>query len=113
MKHGLHIMLQRFVRSTVSTAPRPYLTVDDPWLWNGSGVMRKSRPGYNRSIRRKNPASIAIRSSQRPWVGQSFSIQIWLLRSTMRALTSPGFPSMSTRQSLSPLMILSRTSLTR
>src|SRR5206468_7916786 len=44
MKHGLHIMLQRFVRSTVSTAPRPYLTVDDPWLWNGSGVMRKSRP---------------------------------------------------------------------
>ena len=25
MKHGLHIMLQRFVRSTVSTAPRPNL----------------------------------------------------------------------------------------
>ena len=23
MKHGLHIMLQRFVRSTVRTAPRP------------------------------------------------------------------------------------------
>ena len=30
MKHGSHIMLQRFVRSTVSTAPRPYLIVDVP-----------------------------------------------------------------------------------
>ena len=27
MKHGSHIMLQRFVRSTVRTEPRPYLTV--------------------------------------------------------------------------------------
>src|SRR3990170_1648085 len=26
MKHGSHIMLQRLVRSTVSTEPRPYLT---------------------------------------------------------------------------------------
>jgi hypothetical protein len=31
MKHGLHIMLQRLVRSMVSTAPRPYLIVDVPW----------------------------------------------------------------------------------
>ena len=27
MKHGSHIMLQRFVRSTVSTEPRPWVTV--------------------------------------------------------------------------------------
>src|SRR5512145_1110873 len=27
MKHGSHIMLQRFVRSTVRTEPRPYFTV--------------------------------------------------------------------------------------
>ena len=32
MKHGSHIMLQRLVRSMVSTAPRPYLIDDVPWL---------------------------------------------------------------------------------
>src|SRR6188472_4175069 len=32
MKHGSHIMLQPFVRSMVSTDPRPYLIVDEPWL---------------------------------------------------------------------------------
>ena len=32
MKHGSHIMLQRFVRSIVSTAPRPYLIDEVPWL---------------------------------------------------------------------------------
>src|SRR4026207_2376035 len=30
MKHGSHIMLQRFVRSIVSTEPRPYLIVLEP-----------------------------------------------------------------------------------
>src|SRR3954471_7182800 len=30
MKHGSHIMLQRLVRSTVRTDPRPCLIVDDP-----------------------------------------------------------------------------------
>src|SRR5438477_10975266 len=30
MKQGSHIMLQRLVRSMVSTDPRPYFTVDDP-----------------------------------------------------------------------------------
>jgi len=29
MKQGSHIMLQRFVRSMVSTDPRPYFTVED------------------------------------------------------------------------------------
>src|SRR6476619_6536876 len=38
MKHGSHIMLQRFVRSTVSTAPRPYLIVEVPWLCNFSSL---------------------------------------------------------------------------
>ena len=31
MKQGSHIMLQRLVRSMVSTEPRPYFTVEDPW----------------------------------------------------------------------------------
>src|SRR6202050_1755206 len=30
MKQGSHIMLQRLVRSMVSTEPRPYFTVEDP-----------------------------------------------------------------------------------
>ena len=46
MKHGLHIMLQRLVRSMVSTAPRPYLMVEVPWRWiSSSPSVRKSRPG--------------------------------------------------------------------
>ncbi len=55
---------------------------------------------------------MAMRSSKWPWRGQSFSIQIWLPRSTIFALISPGLPSMRTRQSLSPWTMLSRTSLT-
>ena len=31
MKQGSHIMLQRLVRSMVSTAPRPWVTVEVPW----------------------------------------------------------------------------------
>ena len=38
MKHGSHIMLQRLVRSTVSTEPRPYLIVLLPWLWSFSSL---------------------------------------------------------------------------
>ena len=30
MKHGSHIMLQRLVRSMVSTEPRPCVTVEEP-----------------------------------------------------------------------------------
>ncbi len=32
MKQGSHIMLQRLVRSMVSTEPRPWVTVEVPWL---------------------------------------------------------------------------------
>ena len=32
MKHGSHIMLQRLVRSIVSTDPRPYWMELLPWL---------------------------------------------------------------------------------
>ena len=46
MKQGSHIMLQRFVRSTVSTAPRPYLIVLLPWLCSFSSLCaRMSLPG--------------------------------------------------------------------
>ena len=46
MKHGSHIMLQRLVRSIVSTEPRPYLIVDEPWLCSFSSLCaRMSQPG--------------------------------------------------------------------
>ena len=46
MKHGSHIMLQRLVRSTVSTEPRPYLMVLEPWLCSFSSLCaRMSRAG--------------------------------------------------------------------
>ena len=45
MKHGSHIMLQRFVRSMVRTDPRPYWMDDVPWLWSVSVTALKSRPG--------------------------------------------------------------------
>ena len=45
MKHGSHIMLQRFVRSTVSTLPRPYFTLEDPCSRRRVSGARKSRPG--------------------------------------------------------------------
>ena len=32
MKQGSHIMLQRLVKSTVSTEPRPCLMELEPWL---------------------------------------------------------------------------------
>src|ERR1019366_10266074 len=38
MKQGSHIMLQRFVRSIVSTEPRPYFTVELPWWWSFSSL---------------------------------------------------------------------------
>ena len=46
MKHGSHIMLQRFVRSIVRTEPRPYLMVLLPWLCSFSSLCaRMSLPG--------------------------------------------------------------------
>ena len=50
MKQGSHIMLQRLVRSTVSTAPRPYFTVEEPWWCRCSSLWaRMSRPGKTSS----------------------------------------------------------------
>src|SRR5215467_14893776 len=46
IKHGSHIILQRLVRSIVSTDPRPYLIVDEPWLCSfSSACERMSEPG--------------------------------------------------------------------
>ena len=55
MKQGSHIMLQRFVRSTVSTEPRPCCTVELPWLCSFSSLCaRMSRPGNTSSRCLKN-----------------------------------------------------------
>ena len=46
MKHGSHIMLQRLVRSTVSTEPRPWVMVLEPCLCSVESLCaRMSRPG--------------------------------------------------------------------
>ena len=77
MKHGSHIMLQRFVRSIVSTEPRPYLIVLLPWLWSFSSLWaRISLPGNASSRCWKNSVSIAMTSSKRPWIGHSLTIRI-------------------------------------
>ncbi len=90
MKHGSHIMLQRFVRSTVSTEPRPCLTVLLPWLCSLSSLCAgMSRPGNTSSRCLKKAVSIAITSSKWPWMGQSFTIRILPSRSRMVALISP------------------------
>ena len=50
---GLHIMLQRFVRSMVSTAPRPYLMRGRAVaVESSSPTVLKSRPGKRPSMRR-------------------------------------------------------------
>ena len=55
MKHGSHIMLQRLVRSTVSTEPRPCWIVLLPWLCSFSSLCaRMSRPGNTSSRCLKN-----------------------------------------------------------
>ena len=92
MKHGSHIMLQRFVRSIVSTDPRPYLIVDEPWLCSFSSLWaRMSEPGNASSRCLKNAVSMAITSSKWPWIGQSYTIRILPSRSMMVALISPIF----------------------
>ncbi len=112
MKHGSHIMLQRLVRSTVSTAPRPYLMVLEPWSWIASGVIRTSRPPKRRSIRERKRGSTAITSSKRPCSGQVFSITTCPSRSTIRARISPGLSVISRRQSASPRRTTARASFT-
>jgi len=92
MKHGSHIMLQRLVRSTVSTEPRPCLMVLLPWLCSFSSLWaRMSRPGKTSSRCLKNAVSMAIVSSKWPWTGQSFIITILPSFSSMVALISPTF----------------------
>src|ERR1051325_8007630 len=92
MKQGSHIMLQRLVRSIVSTDPRPCFTVLVPCLCSFSSLWaRISRPGKTSSRCLKNSTSTAITSSKWPCSGQSFTIRILPSRSTMVALISPAF----------------------
>src|ERR1035441_7258453 len=113
MKHGSHIMLQRLVRSTVSTEPRPYWTLLDPCLCRSSSLCAgMSRPVKFPSIQLKNFASTAIMSSNLPWIGHSLTIQISPSRSMICALISPTFSCTRSRQSFLPSKIASRASLT-
>src|SRR5579863_5545488 len=92
MKQGSHIMLQRLVRSMVSTEPRPYLTVEEPWWWSFSSLWAAmSRPGKTSSRCLEKSVSIDITSSKWPCLGQSLTIRIFPSRSTMVALISPIF----------------------
>src|SRR5215212_2117685 len=92
MKHGSHIMLQRFVRSIVSTEPRPNLMDEEPWSWSPSSLCAwMSRPGNIDSMCFRKFESMAMMSSKWPWMGQSLTIQIWPSRSMICALISPTF----------------------
>src|SRR5215216_5986853 len=92
MKHGSHIMLQRFVRSMVSTDPRPNLMDEEPWSWSPSSLCAwMSRPGNIDSMCLRKFESMAMMSSKWPWTGQSLTIQIWPSRSMICALISPTF----------------------
>ncbi len=106
MKQGSHIMLQRLVRSTVSTDPRPCWIVLLPWLWSFSSLWaRMSRPGNVCSRCLKNAVSMAITSSKCPWIGQSLTIRILPSRSRMVALISPTFSLSRTLTSFLPSRI--------
>src|SRR5580698_8594600 len=114
MKQGSHIMLQRLVRSTVRTAPRPWRTVLEPWLCRiSSACAGISRPGKLLSIHSRNLASTAIMSSYLPWMGHSFTIQTSPSRSMICALISPTFSEMRSVQSFVPPMMASRASFTQ
>ena len=107
-------MLQRLVRSTVKTAPRPWRTVLEPCLCRSSSLCAGiSRPGKFCSIHSRNLASTAIRSSYLPWMGHSFTIQTWPSRSMICALISPTFSWTRSVQSFLPLMMASRASFTQ
>src|SRR5216684_8539037 len=114
MKQGSHIMLQRLVRSTVRTEPRPYRTVLEPCLCRSSSLWAgMSRPGKFFSIQARNFESIAIMSSYLPWMGHSLTIQIWPSRSMICALISPTFSCIGSRQSFFPSKMDSRASFTQ
>src|SRR5580658_7577379 len=114
MKHGSHIMLQRLVRSIVSTEPRPCLMVLVPWLCSFSSLCaRMSRPGKTSSRCLKKSVSMAMTSSKWPCLGQSFTIKILPSRSTICALISPGRSVNRTRKSCLPSTICRRISGTQ
>src|SRR3954469_18083817 len=114
MKHGSHIMLQRFVRSTVSTDPRPYLTVLLPWLCSVSSLWASmSRPGNTSSRCLNIVGSTDITSSKWPCSGQSLTIRIFPSRSRIVALISPTFSVSSTDTSCFPSRIDCRASRTQ
>src|ERR1700733_7929051 len=111
MKQGSHIMLQRLVRSIVSTEPRPWVTVEVPWLCSFSSLWaRMSRPGKLSSRCRKKAVSCDIRSSKWPCLGQSLTIRIWPSRSMIWALISPTFSLSSTSWGSLPSRICWRIS---
>ena len=112
MKHGSHIMLQRLVRSTVRTAPRPYLMVEVPWFLSRLLGDVKSRPGKSCSMRALKARSVDITSSMRPCFGHVLLMSSVPSRASILARISPGRPSTSTRTSACPATIESRTSFT-
>src|SRR5450755_1348858 len=113
MKHGSHIMLQRFVRSIVSTAPRPYLMDEVPWVCRLSVTAGKSRQGKSASSRRRNGGLIASVSVNVPWIWHVFSITTFPSRSTMWALISPTCSLTSDSTDCSPDRIRARVSRTQ
>src|SRR6185369_333523 len=113
IKHGSHIMLQRLVRSTVSTEPRPYLMVELPWLRSLLLGASKSRPGNRPSMRAMKEGSTLMTSENSPCLGQVFNIRIWPSRSKISALIAPGLPSTNSRRSSAPERTASRTSFTQ
>src|ERR1044071_7718462 len=113
MKHGSHIMLQRFVRSTVRTEPRPYLIDEVPWLCRRSVTAAKSRLGKNFSMRWKNAGLIDSTSVKVPCSGHVFSMMILPSRSRICALISPTFSVTSTLGSISPDTMPARASRTQ
>ena len=111
MKQGSHIMLQRLVRSTVSTEPRPWVMVLRPVLVQLLVVVRADvAAGEDFFQVLEKSVSIAITSSKWPWIGQSFTIRILPSRSMICALISPTFSFISTSSGGLPSRICWRIS---
>src|SRR5580698_1360110 len=85
--------------------------VEDPWLCSFSSLCaRISRPGKESSRCLKNAVSMAMTSSNFPWMGHSLVIRILPSRSIMVARISPAFSFLRISTGSSPLMILLRIS---
>src|SRR5439155_18882786 len=112
MKQGSHIMLQRLVRSIVSTAPRPYLMDDVPWLCSPFVIAGKSRPGKSDSMRRRNAGLIDSVSTNVPWLGHVFSTTTLPSRSKILAVISATFSLTSDSTACWPDRIRVRASRT-